>query len=105
MHMLLPIVFACLLCWPSSRRFCVPVGLALMCIALAASSFARTSADLVGTLGVLYGVGGSLAFGVCFMFLEDWFVKRRSIAYAIVFVSSHLPLQKTPFPHTQSQAY
>lgn len=90
MHMLLPVVFASLLYWPILRRFYVPAGVILMCVALAASSFATTSAGLIGTLGVLYGIGGSMCFGVCFVFLEDWFVKKRSIAYAIVFVSSRL---------------
>lgn len=42
-------------------------GLLIMCLALALSSFSQTVAHLIVTQGVIYGVGGGIAYCPCIL--------------------------------------
>lgn len=57
-----------------------------MCLSLAASSFATSITHLVLLQGVLYGIGGCLAFTPSIIFMNEWFVKRRGFAFGLVWV-------------------
>jgi len=57
-----PVVFAIVLRWPSLQRFCSVLGLSLLCLSLACSSFATTTNQLVATQGVMYAIGGGLVY-------------------------------------------
>lgn len=60
------------------------MGLLIMCAALAGSSFATTVPQLIATQGVLYAIGGGIAYSPCILYLDEWFVRRKGLAYGIM---------------------
>lgn len=90
MYLSAPIVFGVLQRWPNIQPWSTPAGVLLMCIALAFSSFATTTTQLIVTQGVLYALGGGFAYLPCIMFMDQWFVKRLGLAYGIMWAGTGL---------------
>lgn len=86
MYLDLPIIFAVLHIWPRFRPYCTPVGLFIMCLALGLSSFSTTTTHLIATQGILYAIGGSLAYSPCIIYMDEWFVKKKGLAFGIMWV-------------------
>lgn len=86
MYLDLPIIFAVLQIWPRFRPYCTGVGLFIMCLALALSSFATTTTHLIASQGIFYAIGGSLAYSPCIIYMDEWFVKRKGLAFGIMWV-------------------
>ena len=84
-----PLIFALLYSWPNFRRVSTAVGLGVMCVALAASSFATTTTHLIFTQGVLYAIGGSVAYAPTILFVDEWFVRKKGFAFGVMWVSCH----------------
>ncbi|KAH6874352.1 major facilitator superfamily domain-containing protein [Thelonectria olida] len=84
MYLDFPIVVALQRFYPGALLWGPYVGLATMCLALTMSSFSQTTAHLIVTQGILYGLGGSICYCPCMLYINDWFVQRRGIAYAIM---------------------
>jgi hypothetical protein len=80
-------MFYSLLKFPSFKLWSLPCGMIIMCISLAASSFATNVPTLIATQGVLYGIGGSLAYCPSLLWLEEWFSRRLGLAFGIMWVS------------------
>ncbi len=59
-------------------------GLLCSFVANIASSFCTTIPQLIGTQGVLLGVSGSFAFCPLLVFADQWFVKRKGLAFGII---------------------
>jgi MFS family permease len=87
MYLSAPVIFAVLTRWPRLRRPAIVVGLCTMCAALAASSFAQEVWQLVLMQGVVYAVGGGLAYSPTILFVNEWFVRRKGLAFGIMWVS------------------
>lgn len=68
-----------------------------MCISLGLSSFCNTVPQLVATQGLLYGIGGSMAYSPIIQFLDEWFVARRGFAYGIMWAGTGLGGVFIPF--------
>ncbi|OBT62678.1 hypothetical protein VE03_07523 [Pseudogymnoascus sp. 23342-1-I1] len=90
MYLDLPIIFAVLQIWPRFRPYCTGVGLFIMCLALALSSFATTTTHLMATQGIFYAIGGSLAYSPCIIYMDEWFVKRKGLAFGIMWAGTGL---------------
>ena len=88
MYLDMPIVFAVMQKWPKTRRYCTPMGLLVMCLALSLSSFSTTTTHLMATQGVIYAIGGSMAYAPCIVYMDEWFVTRKGLAFGIMLVSS-----------------
>ena len=74
--------------WPRLRRYCGPIGLFVIVVALIASSFSTHVWHLIHlTQGILYGVGGGILYAPVLMFLDEWFVKRKGLAFGVMMVS------------------
>jgi MFS family permease len=84
MYLDLPLVTGLHRRFPAQARYSTILGLLLMCLALALSSLCTTVPQLILTQGVLYAVGGSVAYASCIIYLEEWFVTRRGLAYGIM---------------------
>jgi hypothetical protein len=87
MYLSAPIIFSALTKWPQLCRLSSIVGLLTMCAALAASSFATKVWHLILTQGVLYAIGGGLAYSPTILFVNEWFVRRKGLAFGIMWVS------------------
>ena len=78
--------------WPNHRRNSCFVGIALMALGLITSSFSQAVWQLILTQGVLYAIGGMLIYYPVMLFLDEWFVQRKGMAFGIMWVSiSHIP--------------
>lgn len=59
-------------------------------ISLLAASYATSVAHLILTQGVLYGIGGSLLYNPFLFYLDEWFIRRKGMAYGIFFSGTGL---------------
>lgn len=70
--------------YPRPARWYTLLGLFICALALATSSFCRTVPQLIVTQGILYGLGGCIAYCPCTLYIDEWFAKRKGMAYGIV---------------------
>ena len=59
-----------------------------MCIALAGSSFSQSIAHLILSQGILYAIGGSLAYCPTIIFVDEWFIKKKGFAYGVMWAGT-----------------
>ncbi|KAJ6013115.1 hypothetical protein N7499_012279 [Penicillium canescens] len=85
-----PLDFALLLGVPRFRRLATPVGFLVMCLALALSSFSTTTTHLILSQGVGYGLGAGLAYSPVILWMGEWFVKRRGLAFGTMWAGTGL---------------
>ncbi|MCJ1478846.1 hypothetical protein MMC13_007530 [Lambiella insularis] len=88
MYLGLPLVFAMLQRWPNIRRACTVIGLLIMCAALAISSFCNTVWQLILTQGIMYAVGGTVAYAPTIIFIDEWFIQRKGFAYGVMWAGT-----------------
>lgn len=77
--------------WPKFRRHCGPIGLFIIVLALITSSFSTHVWHLILTQGILYGIGGGILYAPVLMFLDEWFVKRKGLAFGVMMVQTPVP--------------
>ncbi|KAJ0159861.1 Monocarboxylate transporter 10 [Colletotrichum tanaceti] len=85
-----PVVIGLLRMFPRESRHAPILGLVVMCVALAASSFSHTVTHLIVTQGVLYAVGGAIAYCPCILYIDQWFVRRKGFAYGVMWSGTGL---------------
>ena len=83
-----PFSFALLQRFPLYRRHCAVLGLFIMVIGLVASSFATRVSHLILTQGVLYAIGGSMLYTPTIIFLDEWFVARKGLAFGVMWAGT-----------------
>ncbi|KAM0507764.1 hypothetical protein ACHAPB_002458 [Verticillium nonalfalfae] len=84
MYFTAPLVISILRVVPRFSRWSPVIGLLLTCFALAMSSFSTTVPHLIATQGVFYAIGGALAYIPCIVYMDEWFVRRKGLAYGIM---------------------
>lgn len=72
--------------YPRFARWATTIGLVFMCASLALSSLCTTTTQLIATQGILYAIGGSLAYTPTIVYMQDWFVKKQGLAFGIMWV-------------------
>ncbi|KAL3472268.1 MFS general substrate transporter [Aspergillus californicus] len=90
MYLDLPLVFAAYRQWPKYQRLGCGVGVLLMCLALGLSSLSTNVTHLVITQGIFYALGGSIAYSPCILLMEDWFDKRKGLAFGVMWAGTGL---------------
>ncbi|KAM0476997.1 hypothetical protein ACHAPX_005955 [Trichoderma viride] len=90
MYLDAPLVIALARLYPKQGRFNPTVGLLMMCTALALSSFATNTTHLILTQGALYGIGGSIAYNPCLIYVDEWFDRRKGLAYGLMWSGTGL---------------
>ena len=83
-----PFSFALLQRFPLHRRFCAVAGLVTMTTGLVASSFASRVSHLILTQGVLYAIGGSMLYTPTVIFLDEWFIARKGLAFGVMWAGT-----------------
>ena len=66
-----------------ARRFTL-AGLAAASLTMALSSLSTTVAHLIATQGVLFGISGCFAYCPSILYIDEWFVRRKGMAYGIM---------------------
>lgn len=76
--------------WPAQRKNASIFGLILIVVALLAASCATSVVHLILTQGILYGFGGALLYNPFLFYLDEWFIRRKGLAYGIFFSGTGL---------------
>ena len=92
-----PFTFALLTRYPRLRRYCGPIGLVLGIIGTILASFATEVWQLVATQGVVCAIGNGLLYSPTTLYLDEWFVKRKGLAYGLMLASKSLVGVVLPF--------
>lgn len=85
--MALPVWFTMLQMFPPLKLWAAPVGFTVMFLAILLSSFATNVTQLIASQGVAYGIGASLSYSPTIVFMNEWFVRRKGLAFGIMLVS------------------
>ena len=97
-----PITFAVLTRWPRLSRWFGPIGLTTIACGLLMSSFATTVKHLVATQGVICALGSGLLYAPTTLYLDDWFVRRKGLAYGIMSAGKSVAGVALPFAMSES---
>ncbi|KAK8126698.1 uncharacterized protein PG998_002457 [Apiospora kogelbergensis] len=79
-----PVVIVLCRLFPRRARWFTLAGLFVASLAMALSSFCTTVPQLIGIQGVLFGVAGCFAYVPCVLYIDEWFVRRKGMAYGIM---------------------
>lgn len=86
-----PITLFLLQRWPHIFRINILLGLGVAVIGTLASSFATKVWHLILTQGIVYPIGASMLYYPVLIFIDEWFVRRKGLAYGVAWVgSSHV---------------
>ena len=96
MYLSAPIVYITLRKFPQWRKRCSVIGFIILLSSLISASFADTIPQLLATQGVAYAIGGSLHYFPVFIYLDEWFVARKGLAYGIVWAGGATSGVATP---------
>ena len=86
----LPVMMTLQRLYPSQSRHSPIIGLFIMCIAFALSSFSQNTTHLILTQGILYAIGGSISYCPCLLYLDQWFARRKGLAYGVMWSGTGL---------------
>ncbi|KAL1800306.1 hypothetical protein ACET3X_000648 [Alternaria dauci] len=90
LYMVAPFTFGSLIRWPQHKRKAMVAGLLIMCLSLGLSSLCTTVPQLIVTQGILYGIGGAVAYSPVVTFLDEWFIRRKGLAFGIMWAGTGL---------------
>lgn len=97
MYLVSPFTFTTLTRWPRLRRWFGPIGLILTAFGFLMSSFATKVWPLVATQGVICALGCGLLFTPITLYLDEWFVKRKGLAYGVMWTGKFAAGVGVPF--------
>ncbi|KAL8680463.1 MAG: hypothetical protein Q9186_003361 [Xanthomendoza sp. 1 TL-2023] len=90
MYFLQPFVAIASQRWQQSRRPITIAGHSLLLIGLVSASFANRISELMITQGIIYGVGGGLLYTTLLIYLDQWFIARKGLAYGVLWAGTGL---------------
>lgn len=70
--------------YPRQARWLTLVGLTIASLGLAMSAFCTSVPQLIVTQGVVFGLGGCISYCPTTMYIDEWFVRRKGLAYGVV---------------------
>ncbi|KAF4464344.1 hypothetical protein FALBO_8820 [Fusarium albosuccineum] len=90
MYLGIPFAMSLQRLYPKHSRWSPIIGLFVMCVALALSSFSQNTTHLILTQGVLYAIGGSISYCPCILYMDEWFAKRKGLAFGVMWSGTGL---------------
>ncbi|KAE8383715.1 major facilitator superfamily domain-containing protein [Aspergillus bertholletiae] len=78
-----PLVYDILRRFPDHRKIFSVAGYIILLASVVGASFANTAGQLLATQGITYAIGGSFHYFPAFLYLDEWFVERKGLAYGI----------------------
>ncbi|KAF5509990.1 Fujikurins efflux protein [Colletotrichum siamense] len=97
MYLISPFTFTILSRWPRLRRWFGPLGLILSAAGFLMSSFATKVWQLIATQGVVCALGCGLMFTPTTLYLDEWFIKRKGLAYGVMWAGKSAAGVGIPF--------
>ncbi|KAJ5579644.1 Major facilitator superfamily domain general substrate transporter [Penicillium hispanicum] len=89
-YMIAPLAIVMMILVPRIARWVSTIGVVIMCLSLALSSFASNVTHLILSQGIGFGIGGCLAYTPSILYMSEWFDKRKGLAFGIVWAGSGL---------------
>ncbi|KXJ90912.1 major facilitator superfamily domain-containing protein [Microdochium bolleyi] len=90
MYLTAPLILGTARMFGRWTRWMPMFGLFFMCLALALSSFSQTVPHLIISQGIFYAIGGGIAYCPCILYMDEWFVNRKGLAYGIMWSGTGL---------------
>jgi MFS family permease len=84
MYMGTPLVLIICRLHPRFTRWCTLIGLTGASLSIATSSFCTSLPQLIVTQGIAFGVSSCFAYCPSTLYIDEWFVRRKGLAYGIV---------------------
>lgn len=84
MYLMMPLTFTLLSRYPRLRPYTGPLGLVITVSSLIMSSFATMAWQLIASQGVLCALGSGLLFSPTTLYLDEWFIARKGMAYGTI---------------------
>ena len=81
MYLTSPFLYIIFHRYHTHRRTIGISGFVIMLASLVGASFANTVPQLLVTQGVFYALGGALLYFPVCNYIDEWFIKRRGLAY------------------------
>ncbi|KAK7451468.1 hypothetical protein Landi51_04839 [Colletotrichum acutatum] len=97
MYLISPFTFTILSRWPRLRRWFGPLGLVLTAVGFLLSSFATTVWQLIAAQGVICALGCGFLFTPTTLYLDEWFIKRKGLAYGVMWAGKSAAGVGLPF--------
>ena len=97
LYLLSPVTFTLLTRYPHLQRHCAILGLVLTVAGSVLSSFSVAVWHLIATQGVLCAIGNGLLFSPTTLYLDQWFVRRKGLAYGIMWAAKSISGVVLPF--------
>lgn len=60
----------------------------MIVLSMVAASFCNTVGGLLATQGVLYAIGGLTLYFPAMIFVDEWFIARKGLAYGVMWAGS-----------------
>ena len=79
------------------RRSAAVVGLIISGAGLVISASSTAVWHLLVTQGILCGLGSALVYSPTTLYLDEWFIRRKSYAYGVILASKNIVGTGTPF--------
>ncbi|KAK2744377.1 hypothetical protein FQN57_004272 [Myotisia sp. PD_48] len=92
-----PLCFAAMQRWPLLLRWSPTFGVVCMVLSMICSSFATEVWHLILTQGVMYGVGGSLMYNPVILYVDEWFIRRKGLAFGVMWAGTGFSGVTFPF--------
>lgn len=86
--MVAPLTFLTLTLSPHLRHYSCFYALPIIALSLVLSSYATQVTQLILSQGVLYGLSGCWLYYPIFLYIDEWFVRRKAFAYGIMWAGS-----------------
>lgn len=84
MYLMMPLTFTLLTRYPHLRPYCGPAGLLITVASLVLSSYAKEVWQLIASQGILCAIGSGLLFSPTTLYLDEWFISRKGMAYGTI---------------------
>ncbi|ORY13103.1 putative MFS monocarboxylate transporter [Clohesyomyces aquaticus] len=97
MYLSSPFTFAILTRWPRARPWFGVIGLAMTVCGFLISSFATKVWQLIAMQGVICALGCGLLFTPSTLYLDEWFIKRKGLAYGVMWAGKSITGVGLPF--------
>ncbi|KAI8632636.1 major facilitator superfamily domain-containing protein [Xylariaceae sp. FL1651] len=79
------------------QRYLIFIGSAICPLSLLGASFASSVPALIATQGVMYGLGFTILYYPVLRMLDEWFLRRRGLAYGLLYAGGGLVGASLPF--------
>ncbi|KAH6976242.1 major facilitator superfamily domain-containing protein [Ilyonectria sp. MPI-CAGE-AT-0026] len=81
MYLTMPLIMGFQRLYPRFGRWSPVIGLSIMSISLGIGSYSQTTTHLMVSQGIFFAIGSSILYCPCLLYLEEWFIERRGLAF------------------------